>query len=115
MKKLFTALFLATSLLVSSNSVAQVVNLPNMVDCGPPDVILEITRKYEEQPIATAESFMMRPDGTLYPGTMYFFGNLQEKTYTIVVSIEIAEQDFMWCIVNAGGEFTSMSAPKSTL
>ena len=115
MKKLLTALFIATSLFASSSSVAQVLNLPNMVDCGPPDVVLEIIRKYEEQPIATAESFVMHPDGTMYPGTMYFFGNIQERTYSIVVSIEIAEQEFLWCIVNAGGEFTSMSSSKSTL
>lgn len=113
MKKLLISLFFCTSLLACTNSNAQVA-FPNMVDCGPPDAILSIIERFEEKPMAQAESFIMRPDGTMMPGTMYFFANTLHQSYTMVVSIEIEENDFMWCIVNAGDDFRPMS-PKPTL
>jgi hypothetical protein len=79
--------------------------LPSLIDCGPPDKIMEMLHQYEEKPFAQGKTFVTRPDGMLQPGPFTFFVNAQTGSWSLVVQFTPEALGPIWCITAAGSSF----------
>ena len=79
--------------------------LPSMVDCGPPQKILEMVTQYKELEIAQGLGFLIRPDQMLQPGPVSLYVNPTTGTWSLVIKYKPEGFPATWCIVGAGSGF----------
>ena len=79
--------------------------LPALVDCGPPEKILEMIGQYKELEIANGMGFLIRPDAMLQPGPMSLFVNPDTGTWTMVIKYAPPGFPKIWCTIGAGTAF----------
>lgn len=109
------ALPLTSALAQEEQPVIPTVKLPSLVDCGTPESINGLLESFEEVPVAMGESYIIRPDGQPIPGTVVFYANPNELSYTMVLELDVPDSE-LWCIISAGAKFRPYSfSPESAL
>ena len=83
----------------------QMFRLPSLIDCGPPNKVIEMLQKYGEEPLAQGKTFVTRPDGMLQPGPFTFFVNAKTGSWSLVVQFTPEALGPIWCITAAGSSF----------
>tara|TARA_B100000242_G_scaffold292168_1_gene266984 strand:- start:745 stop:1161 length:417 start_codon:yes stop_codon:yes gene_type:complete len=83
----------------------QMFRLPSLIDCGPPDKVMDMLAQYEEEPFAQGKTFVTRPDGMLQPGPFTLFANAKTGSWSLVVQFTPEGLGPIWCITAAGSSF----------